>query len=251
MRGIVFDLGNTLMYLDTAFDALHAQMAADLVDALCARGAKVSDAFGLDYIAARREGYKRALQTNIEYTALQALSDTLARHGVCFLPDEALPSLVEKFFAQEYAHWCAYADVIATLKELRAQGYKIAALSNASDHVFIEHITARGGIQEFFDPLLSSAKIAWRKPDPRAFQPILGAWQIPPREIVMVGDAPSFDILGAHRVGMRGVLVAGRWDTLPQAHGEFEDAALMQPDAIVHEIAELPALLETWEQEER
>lgn len=238
------------MYLDTAFDALHTQMAADLVDALRARGAKVSDAFGMDYIAARRAGYKRAQQTNIEYTALQALSDTLARHGVCFLPDEALPSLVEKFFAQEYAHWYTYPDVSATLKELRAQGYKLAALSNASDHVFIEHITARGGIQEFFDPLLSSAKIAWRKPDPRAFQSLLEAWQLPSREIVMVGDAPGFDILGAHRVGMRGVLVEGRRDTLSQPHGEFEDAGLMQPDAIVHEIAELPALLEMWKQGE-
>jgi hypothetical protein len=49
---------------------------------------------------------------------------------------------------------------------------------------------------------------------------------------------------------MRGVLIEGRWDESPTPHAEFDDAARLTPDATIHQLAELPALIQQWNQEE-
>jgi putative hydrolase of the HAD superfamily len=250
IRGIIFDLGNTLMYFDGDWETIIARGADNMAAYLNGRGYPVPPEFAAEFRAAREAGRKRATLSNVEYTAEQALRDTLAKLGVCYVPDAVIPRAVEKFFEPEESHWVTYADARATLAELRARGYQLAVMSNATDHAFIERIAHNGGVAEFFEPLLSSAKISQRKPDPRAFQPILDAWQISPREIVMVGDAPSFDILGAHRAGMRGVLIQDRWETEPQPHDKFDDAVLMQPDATIRQLAELPSLLAAWNEKE-
>lgn len=246
VRGIVFDLGNTLMYLDGDWDSIIAAGAARLTDYLNERGHPVPPEFASAFVAQREAGRQRATQSNIEYTAEQALEDTLARYGIGSVPGAEIPRAVEIYFEPEEVCWTAYADARETLMNLRAQDFKLALLSNATDHAFIERIARRGAVAEFLDPLLSSALISVRKPDPRAFLPVVDAWSIPPREIVMVGDAASFDILGAHRAGIRGVLIEERWDRAPEPHAEFEDAPLMTPDATIHHLAELPLLIQQW-----
>lgn len=251
IRGIIFDLGNTLMYLDDDWGAATRRGTENMCAYLNERGYTLPESFATSFIETLDGNRPRAARANIEYTAADALNDTLAMHSICWIPDTVIPRAVEKLFEPEIARWLVYPDARATLESLRGRGLKLALLSNATDHAFIERIARSGNLAEFFDPLLSSAKISHRKPDPRAFQPILNAWQLPAREIVMVGDAPSFDILGAHRTGMRGVLIEGRWDNPFPPHDDFSDAALMKPDAVIHQLSELPRVLDTFEQEER
>ena len=84
----------------------------------------------------REAGLERVLETGIEYTAQDALDDTLAQHRICWIPDAVLPRAVEKFFSEEQAHWRAYDDARATLVNLRARGLRLALLSNATDQAF-------------------------------------------------------------------------------------------------------------------
>src|SRR5581483_4574762 len=249
IRGIIFDLGNTLMYLDCEYEPLSSSGAQAMVQYLNGRGYPTPEGFAHDFIEARIQGRALGNQTNIEYTAEQALVDTLTRHGICYIPDGVISRAIETYFELEITHWFAYSDGPATLEQLKARGLRLAVMSNATDHGFVRRIAQQAGIAEFFDPLISSAGISHRKPDPRAFQPILEAWQIPSREIVLVGDSPSYDILGAHRAGMRAVLIEERWLEPLVPHGEFEDAHLMQPDATIHQLAELPDVLAAWNDE--
>ncbi|MBI4671818.1 MAG: HAD family hydrolase [Chloroflexi bacterium] len=246
IRGIIFDLGNTLMYFDGDWESVSARGANALEQYLMARGYPAPEGFGQAYLETRTQGFARSRQTGVEYTAEQALVDTLMRQGVCNVPAAEIPRAVEKFFEPEELHWVSYPDAIATLEILRERGLKLALLSNATDHAWIERNTRKSQLAGFLDPLLSSAKISFRKPDPRAFQPVSDAWQIPPHEIVMVGDAASFDILGAHRAGMRGVLIEERWAEPLKPHADFADAHLMQPDATIRQLGELPSVIAAW-----
>ena len=54
----------------------------------------------------------------------------------------------------------AYDDARATLEIFTASvGLKLALMSNAMDHAFIERLAKQANVAEFFDPLVSSAQI--------------------------------------------------------------------------------------------
>jgi 2-haloalkanoic acid dehalogenase type II len=254
IQGVIFDLGNTLMYFEGAWDMVMSRGAQTMVEYMNARGYPLPEGFAQAYLEALKQGLAQREQDDLEYTAEQALTDTLAMHSVCYVPEGVIPFAVEKFFEPEGPHWRAYDDAQATLQTLRARGLKLALLSNATDHAAIERMARNQDLAHFFDPLLSSAKITHRKPDPRAFQPILDTWQIPANEIVMVGDAVHFDILGAHRAGMRGILIEGRWDVgVSPRHpsAEFADGDALKPDAVIKQLAELPHVIDLWNEKEK
>ena len=94
---------------------------------------------------------KDRLAANVEYTAEQALTDTLALWGVCFIPDAVLPYAIAKFFEFEALHWVPYPDASETLERLKRSGLILALLSYATDQAFIEKIAQASGIAEFLE----------------------------------------------------------------------------------------------------
>jgi putative hydrolase of the HAD superfamily len=88
----------------------------------------------------------------------------------------------------------------------------------------------------------------WRKPEARIFHRVSDAWQLPPHEIAMVGDAVRYDIVGAHRAGMRSILIDrgdnAPWQGVPDALANDPAA---QADATVRSLTEIPAVIEKWE----
>lgn len=246
IHGIIFDLGNTLMYFTGEWHSAIADGTDRMCGYLAERGYPLPVSFAENFLAVHQAGRQRAETENIEYTTESALNDTLAMHNICWIPDAVLPHAVEKFYGAEDELWEPYADARPTLETLRARGLKLGLLSNAMDHLAVLRMLERGNLTEFFDPLVSSAQISYRKPDARAFQPILRAWQLTPDKVLMVGDTASFDIVGAHRAGMRGVLIQGRWETAVVPHATFTEDEL-KPDAVIAQLTELPALIEEFD----
>lgn len=243
IHGIIFDLGNTLMYFTGNWQTVITDGTDRMCGYLAERGYPLPVSFSENFLTVREAGRLRAQEANVEYTTESALNDTLAMHNICWIPDAVLPHAVASFYGAEDDLWEPYADARPTLQTLRERGLKLALLSNAMDHLAVLRMLERGNLIEFFDPLVSSAQISFRKPDPRAFQPILKAWQLPPDQVLMVGDTASFDIVGAHRAGIRGVLIQDRWETPPAPHAVFAENEL-EPDAVITQLAELPALIE-------
>ncbi len=243
IRGVIFDLGNTLMYFDGAWEEVTRRGLEALTQELGARGLNLSESFAQDFIETRRAGRERSVRTNVEYTATQALRDTLKRQGCIQVPDKVITHGLELYFAPEEERWITYEDAVETLKQLRAQGLRVGAISNATDGAFIEYITRNGGVQPFLDPIISSSEMPWRKPDPRIFQHVLDAWQLPADQVVMVGDGPRVDVLGAHRAGMPAILLEERWIESPHLSAEVPDPELLEPELTLRDLrAIIPAL---------
>ena len=75
------------------------------------------------------------------------------------------------------------------------------------------------------------------KPSAFAFQLALQSMALPHKQVVMVGDRVSTDVLGAHKIGMQSVLVRT---------GEFRPMELenhVQPEFILDSIQELPDIV--------
>ena len=245
IQGIIFDLGWTLMYNDGKFKENEAQAIARLVEFLHANGMLVGDDFPERFHAARERGWKLADESGIERPGVQALQETLAHYGYTNL-DGLLPRANDVFFGELGRQWLAYPDAVGTLQVLHQRGLSVGVISNADDVALVHNQVANLGFAPYLNPVISSAsEPRWRKPDPRVFPLVSSAWNIAPENIAFVGDSPRFDTLGAHRAGMRAILIDHEenywWQKIPDG---LANEPAIQPDIIVRSLAEIPAALD-------
>jgi FMN phosphatase YigB (HAD superfamily) len=120
------------------------------------------------------------------------------------------------------------------------RGLRAGLASNASSQFFVVECCRRLGFARWLDPILSSAGVGWTKPASPIFEAILTRWSLAPGDVVMVGDTPSADIVGAVRISMRSILLAE--ERGPQRIDETD----ARPEEVAHDLAEVRAILAQW-----
>lgn len=119
----------------------------------------------------------------------------------------------------------------AMLEELRAREIACAILTNGWSPLQ-QHKAARVG---FEGAVVVSSDIGAQKPQAAAFHALAQALHKPPHEIAYVGDSPAADVAGAIDAGMHGIWFDAEELEYP--------GNLLPPSAIIHSLAELPALV--------
>lgn len=239
IKGVIFDFGSTLMYLDAEWEDVREKNATHAVAFLRAYGIDLDEQhFRQEFQRQRRWGYATARSTRREYLARWSLQETLTELGHPRLSELLLTGAVKAMFRHEETRWLAFPDAVPTLQALQNSGCSLALASNASDDDFIQRLLRKMDLEEYLRPALNSAGVGIRKPDPRMFQLILEEWGLEPAEVVMVGDTLQADILGAHLLGMRSILAL--MDENPD-NEIWRDKII--PDGTIDSLAELPSLL--------
>jgi len=247
IHGIIFDLGHTLMHLSDTWPAVFDRGVVDLIAFLAAQRPDLDGpAFARAWLDRRRDGFARSSATLREVTAVETMRWTFAQAGV---PDPELALVtgaIDAFFAYEDACWFADPDALSVLQRLSGRGLRLGLFSNATHDPFIQHVVDRLGFRPFLDPVLSSAGVGIRKPDPAAFAPCLDAWSLPANSVVVVGDSLEHDTLGAHRAGMRAVWYRSRENARQEGGGYGDEGApdRIRPEAIIDRLSELPDRLD-------
>jgi len=166
------------------------------------------------------------------------LREGIGALGLALSPEE-LDECLRRHYRSSDESAVLYPDVLPTLHELHAAGWRLGLISNsiwpASCH---DETLARLGIRDLLAVRLYSADAGYQKPRPAIFQQALAALEISPAEAVYVGDRLDADVAGAHAVGMRGIL-----RVVPY---RVEANAEIIPDARIETLAELPTLLARW-----
>jgi len=238
VRGVIFDLGNTLIYLNGDLKQIASREAAELGGFLRKAGFDIDRTALSEAILQRRSLFlQKAEKEWIEYPMTEALREVLAEFGYKGVNPELIREAVDAFFSYEEELWRAYPDTYATLQHLSEQRYLLGLVSNASDDGLIQRLVDRSGLRRWLRPVLSSAGVGIRKPDPRILQIVLNQWGLSPQQAVMVGDRLEFDILGARLARMHSVLVSRGED--PQETGRGQ----ITPDATIEQLSELPGII--------
>lgn len=98
-------------------------------------------------------------------------------------------------------------DVLPTLEALRGR----VTLALMTNNPFGASVLVRHGLDaDIFDSVVVADPLA-RKPDPRAFAPILAALGLEPHEIAYVGDTVIADVEGSLGAGLHAVWL-DRWN---------------------------------------
>jgi putative hydrolase of the HAD superfamily len=245
IRGLIFDLGSTLVYSahDHNWGAVLPRMRADLVAHLTAQGYHLDAPRFLNRLAEKFSDFDRQRQTDwVEYTTEWILASTLAELGAPPLTPPLLAEALRAYYAFSESQWLPMPGVHETLRQLAAEGYRLAIISNASDDADVQRLIDNANLRSYFDPIIVSAAVGIRKPNPKIFDRVLQPWGWPPRECVMIGDTLGADILGAQMAGLRHV-----WLTAHAHHSaNLAHRGHIIPEAEVAALAELPALLRSW-----
>ena len=245
IRGVIFDLGSTLIYTQHDLNWAHTydHMRADLLASLQGAGYSLDPAQFLALFAAKVSEYSDQRQTDwVEYTTQWILSSTLAELNAPPPPPELLEQSVAAYFAYSESLWQPVPELHATLQQLADAGLRLGLISNAADEGNVQRLVDQTDLRHYFDPLLISAAVGLRKPNPAIFQRLLQAWDIPAGDCVMVGDTLGADILGAQLVGMHNVWITAYADSAAnRAH-----RGNIVPECEIAALAELPAALARW-----
>ncbi|MCX6648869.1 MAG: HAD family hydrolase [Candidatus Bathyarchaeota archaeon] len=99
-----------------------------------------------------------------------------------------------------------FPETPALLEQLQGK-YKLGIVTNFMDSPTARRVFDDLGYEDIFDSLVVSAEIGYQKPAPILFQRALEELGSKPENTIMVGDTYEADVVGAHRAGMRGVLI--------------------------------------------
>ncbi len=191
IRAVLFDLDNTL----TDFMKTKSASIAAAVDGMVDMGLK------LPAEEARRRIFAVYDQEGIEY---QRVFDHFLKELYGRVPPELLAAGIVHYRRARESHLVAYPHVGLTLMELLRRGLKLAVISDAPALQAWQRLHQLG-LQHVFRPVITFDDTGERKPSPRPFRHALEQLALPPEEVLMVGDWPDRDMIGAKGVGIRTV----------------------------------------------
>lgn len=162
-----------------------------------------------DFIANYRSTTSEYRETR--YEALREVNnciwvvDTLKRMGINEKASNPnIVSAVEKYFNPWQLTLVSDAPIV--LKRL-SEVFNIALVSNFTDSAFIHRSLRKLEIEKFFDHIIDSDTVGWRKPHPKIFKHFLKLSKAKAEEAVFIGDDLEADIKGANAIGIKSVLL--------------------------------------------
>jgi len=191
IRGIIFDLDNTLTdFMRMKNDAIDAAVEA-MIDAGLPLGPE--EASERIFTIYAREG--------IEY---QQVFDQFLRDVLGKVDYHILAAGVVGYRRARESTLVLYPHVKLTILELVRRGVKLAIVSDAPALQAWLRL-CQLDLHHTFDPVVTFDDTLARKPDPKPFQMALEKMGLDPSEVLMVGDWPERDMVGAKRLGIRSI----------------------------------------------
>lgn len=243
IRTIFFDLGSTLIYFDGEWPEAWSSASHALGAALQAAGLRLDLPAFLAEFQRRMSAYFAQRENEfLEYSTEFILQNLLADSGYADVSPDVIQDGLARMYAVTQAHWHPELDTLPTLETLIQAGYRLGLISNASDAADVQTLIDKAKIRSYFQSIVISAEIGYRKPAACIFEAALKEINGNPAESLMVGDFLQADIVGAHNLGMRAVWIARRVDT-PENRALAE---VLKPDGVIQALSELPPLVERW-----
>ncbi|MGB3907936.1 MAG: HAD family hydrolase [Methanomethylovorans sp.] len=95
----------------------------------------------------------------------------------------------------------------------RYKDISLCLVSNGQ-RVFSEKELRFLGLHEFFDNVIFSSDVRYKKPDQRIFRMALERMKLKPEEVLSVGDTPENDIIAPREIGMEAMHIYDAWRDL-------------------------------------
>lgn len=243
IEAIIFDLGGTLIEyagpyatwpaLETpGFEAAYAHLSGNGITL------PPFDAFRETGFVMLPGRWQAAARSERNLRLVELLGDVLAEHDITADSDALTQAatLYEDAICAQAHPLDGAADILAWV---RGQGFKVGLLSNTmfTGRAHVRDLE-RFGLAGYFDAMLFSADAGKWKPTPAPFLQVVADLGVTPETAVYIGDDPRSDIAGGQSAGLRTIHI--------RSSQRFELPPELRPDATIHKLADLPAVLDAW-----
>jgi phosphoglycolate phosphatase len=151
------------------------------------------------------------------------------------LMEKAYPIFLDLYKDNTSKRSCVYEGVVEGIEWMKAQGYRVACVTNKAEAITIPLLKDKG-LYDYFEVVVSGDTCEEKKPHP---MPLLHAAEqlgVAPENALMIGDSKS-DVKAARAAGFHIFCM-----TYGYNHGE--DIRNYEPDAVMDSFMELPNYLE-------
>ncbi|MFD1737454.1 HAD family hydrolase [Bacillus salitolerans] len=219
IKAIIFDLDNTLMNRNEAFN----KFAYKLIDkyiyfSIENERKKVHEILRI----ADRDGYRSKEEIFQELSTI--------------LPWKYRPSIDEfiSFWFSEFPKFSVpMENALEVIKEFKRRNIKLGIITNGSIQTQHSKIDCLG-IRKYFDDIIVSDEVKIHKPNTNIFKISLERLEVLPQEACYIGDHPINDIKGATEAGMKAIWLKG--------FREWDDS-LVEPEMAIDNLKELLELV--------
>ncbi len=193
IQTIVFDMGGVLIQFDREFFIRRLGVSAE------------------DEALLMNEVFE-----SLEWARMDrgSLTEAEASQSICARLPKRLHLAAERLVTMWERPILEIDGMYALIKELKANGYRILLLSNASvrQHEYWPRIPA----SELFDGKLISSDVHLVKPQPEIYRLLCDTFHVLPEECFFVDDSPQ-NVEGAYEAGIRGFIFHGDAGALRKA----------------------------------
>jgi putative hydrolase of the HAD superfamily len=139
------------------------------------------------------------------------ISEALNNLGFNANSEDARIKTAVNIFFEDYLNSLELRPCAKKLLEKASMNYKLGIISNFTYAPVIYAGLRKLGINHFFNTVLVSEDVGWRKPHIKIFQEALKRLNVAAEEAVYVGDSPEEDIKGARAAGMKTIFVPSQF----------------------------------------
>ncbi len=224
---VSLDLFSTLVYVDRdAFNPLQS-----LKDAILKSG-DVSSYFHLIdeitkiyYLKIRKEMYDYKKETEFRNEDILREIYEEKKVNVSSTVEKITADIIESYFSSVMSITHPFPDLLNTLKFIKDKGYTLILTSNHSYPPNGWAILRKYDILKYFDRIVFSGEIGWKKPSEKIFTHALKGLKYANKDrIIHVGDDPKTDIEGALEFGIKALWIQSpskkdKNEEIPGIHG--------------------------------
>jgi len=237
IRGLLFDVNGTVV--DILTDEGNGELYRTMSNFLDYQGITLPpDEIKKLYYEINKRQRRDGGEEFPEFKAKAIFSEIIDHFGSDYTRDlpkwkrHHLPRILSELFrAASRFRLQLYPGVREVLDELR-QNYRLGAVSDGQRIWAIPELRSVG-LLDYFDPILVSSTLGYRKPDRRMFELALVKMNLAPSEVLFIGNDMYRDVFGANRLGIRTIFYKSN-------QGEQKSSGA-EPDYVINSFAELPA----------
>jgi len=189
IKAVIFDLDNTLLDFMTMKKEAVMNALSSMKEA------------GLDIDV--DNSYKEIMDIyEVNGWENQLVFDKFLKNKLGYIDNKYLAAGIVAYRRAKEANLKAYPNVEKTLNHLLENNIKLAIVSDAPSREAWMRIYYLG-LHSFFETVITFDESGERKPSPTPFKLALGRLNLSKDEVLMVGDWPERDMVGASSVGIK------------------------------------------------